>query len=299
MAHLPVLLEEVLTDLDPQPDDVMVDATINRGGHAGAICQQLSGGGFLVGIDADGGALVEAKTALAQCPCPVRLIESNFRHLAERLQEVGIASVNGILMDLGWSSDELERSGRGFSFRRHEPLLMTYASNPGPDELTAARIVNQWSEERLVSILREFGEERFAPRIAAAIVATRRLRPIETTDDLVTIVLSAVPAWYTHRRLHPATKTFQAIRMATNDELGALQAGLVSAWQVLAPGGRLAVISFHSLEARIVKTFFQGLVREGRAEFVHKKVTKPTYAQTRENPRSRSAQLRTIKRVSL
>lgn len=298
MTHQPVLLQEVIEALAPQPGEVLVDATVNRAGHARALCPLVGNGGLLIGIDADATALAEARERLTDCPCPVRLINGNFREMAVRIRESGIDSVDCVLMDLGLSSDELERSGRGFSFQRDEPLLMTFASDPEPGVLTAAQIVNSWSEERLVEILREFGEERFARPIAKAIVTSRRRAALHTTGQLVAVIEAAVPAWYRQRRIHPATKTFQALRMATNDELGALQEGLVAAWGLLAANGRLAVISFHSLEARLVKVFFQQLVRDGQAEFVHKKARLATYAETRSNPRARSAQLRTIKKLA-
>jgi 16S rRNA (cytosine1402-N4)-methyltransferase len=197
-------------------------------------------------------------------------------------------------MDLGLSTDQLEASRRGFSFQRDEPLLMSFNEAPEEGGLTAAAILNQWSEGELAKIFSELGEERFARRIARAVVTRRQEKTIIGTQELVAIIEGAVPGWYRGLRRHSATKIFQALRMAVNDELEALAEGLAAAWRLLPQGGRLAVISFHSGEARLVKEFCRSRVGEGTAEWVGKRVTHPSQAEILANPAARSAQLRAI-----
>lgn len=283
MTHEPVLLQEVIKALDLHEGDTFVDLTLNRGGHSRALCAALGQTGKLIGVDADQNALKIAQENLATCSCSVSLVESNFRELDRVLTEQGLEQVDAILADLGLSSEQLAGSGRGFSFQTDEPLLMTLAAQPGPDALTAAQIVNRWQEETLADIIYAYGEERFARRIAKQIVLAREVAPIETTLQLVDVIAAAVPVWYRKGRLHFATKTFQALRIAVNDELGALKTMLASAYRHLAPNGRLAIITFHSLEARIVKQAFPDSL-----------VIKPSRPEIINNPRARSAQLRLI-----
>lgn len=300
MAHQAVLVKEVITWLKPRVGEVVVDATINHGGHARAVAEYLGTTGRLIGIDQDEGAIAIARATLSPLvTCRLELLVGNFRHLAKLLAQVEVKEVDGILFDLGWSSDQLEHSGRGFSFKQEEPLLLTYQAKPGATDLTGQVIVNTWSEEELVTMLREYGEEQFALRIAAAIVHQREEQPILTTSQLVEIIRLAVPRWYTHRRLHFATKTFQALRIAVNDELVAITEGLNQAWAALTPrGGRLVVISFHSLEARLVKNIFRSWADRGEGERLTKHAIKPDRAEIVNNPRSRSAQLRAIRKLS-
>jgi 16S rRNA (cytosine1402-N4)-methyltransferase len=298
MIHQPVLLQEVLTNLDPKSGEIFIDATINRGGHAKAIAERLGEQGQLIGLDADRDALAVARANLAGVACSVTLFETNFSQLGQVIPETIQGKVNGILLDLGFSSEQMDDSGRGFSFRRDEPLFMTLSAQPAEGALTAATIINGWTEAELTRVISEYGEERFARPIAKAIVLARRQEKIMTTFQLVAVIKEAVPVWYTRQRLHFATKTFQALRIATNDELTVLAQTLPQAWSLLAPGGRLAVISFHSLEARIVKNFFQFLDRSEEGSLVTKHALKPTYAEVKSNPRSRSAQLRVIKKIS-
>jgi 16S rRNA (cytosine1402-N4)-methyltransferase len=298
MAHQAVLLQEVRTLTAPQAGEVVLDATINRGGHARVLAAELGPTGHLVGLDADRGALRAAAHALAGLACPVTLIQGNFRDLAALLAARGISALDIAFFDLGWSAEQLAGSGRGFSFQGDEPLIMTLAADLTPGELTAYEIVNGWREESLVEILRDYGEERFARPIAGAIVAARRQGPIVGTAALVEVIRQALPTWYQRRRLHFATKTFQALRIATNDELGALTAGLEQAWRLLRPGGRLAVISFHSLEARLVKRQFRAWRDAGVALALTSHAIKATRAEQLANPRSRSAQLRVLKKLS-
>lgn len=298
MAHQPVLLQEVIEGLALGSGEIFVDATVNRGGHSQKLCSFLGETGRLVGIDEDAAAIKGANRALEDCPCRANLVQGNFRNLDQILDGLGVEEIDAALFDLGWSSDELEESGRGFSFLRDEPLLMTYKSEPGVEDLTAGKIVNSWSVPRLAGILRDYGEERFAERIARAITEARREARITTTAELVAIIKKALPEWYCRRRLHPATKTFQALRIAVNDELGALEEGLKKVWEKLRSGGRLAVITFHSLEARLVKEFFKNKKAEGSGELLTRHAIKPARAEVLKNPRARSAQLRIIKKQS-
>lgn len=295
MPHTPVLLNQVVVGLNPQAGETYLDATIGSGGHALAIAQALGPGGRIIGLDQDPSSLAQAKAALSGVACQVDLAQSNFRELDAALAKLGVGEVNLSLFDLGVHSDQFGPSGRGFSFLHDEPLLMSMGEESASG-LTARDIVNSWAETDLKNVLVGYGEEQFAAAIAAAIVATRRDQPIETTFQLVKVINSAVPKWYQHKKIHPATKTFQALRLAVNDELDALREGLSQAWLKLAPSGRLGVTSFHSLEARIVKEYFKQLTKGGEGELVNKHAIKPAWAETRENPRSRSAQLRIIKK---
>jgi len=297
MIHQPVLLQEVLTNLDPKPGEIFIDGTVNRGGHTLAIAERLGAAGQLFGLDVDKNALAEARANLAQVACTITLLETNFSELTRVIPEAVQGKVNGILLDLGFSSEQMDDSGRGFSFKRDEPLFMTLASNSVEGALTAATIVNSWPESELAHLIGKYGEERFARSIAKALVLARHRARIMTTFQLVAVIKEAVPVWYTKRRLHFATKTFQALRITTNDELTILAQTLPQAWSVLTLGGRLGIISFHSLEARIVKTFFQSLERSEEGSLVTKHALKPTYAEVKGNPRARSAQLRVIKKI--
>jgi 16S rRNA (cytosine1402-N4)-methyltransferase len=298
MAHVPVLLQEVITGLALREGEVLVDATVNRGGHSQALCPLLGASGYLIGLDADAGALEVARERLASCPSPVKLVETNFRQLAQVLEELEVPQVDAFLFDLGISSEQLDESGRGFSFQRDEPLMMTLPVKSAPGQLTATDIVNTWPESDLAVIFTEYGEEGFAKQIAAAIVWARKNEYLVTTQQLVEVIAAAVPEWYKHKRRHFATQTFQALRMAVNDELGSLESALVQAWDKLALGGRLAVITFHSLEARLVKNFFKAKKADGVGEWVEKRAVRPGRAEIVANPRSRSAQLRIIKKIA-
>ncbi len=295
MAHTPVLLQSVLDLINPQAGEVVVDGTVGSGGHALALGAAVGLKGRLICLDQDETSLVKARATLAALKCPVDFKLANFRDLPAVLNELGVKQVDAILLDLGVHSDQIGPSGRGFSFLHDEPLLMTMKASPTIADLTAKDVVNTWAESSLVAILEGFGEERLARPIARAIVSTRSEHPIETTFQLVEIIKQAVPAWYTHKRLHFATRTFQALRLAVNDELGALKAVLPVAWEALAPGGRLAVISFHSLESRVVKNFFRGLKQDGYT-LLTKHAVKPEREEELNNPRSRSAELRVIKK---
>lgn len=292
--HQSVLLDEALMGLDISPGDVVVDATVGGAGHFKAILDRLDGNGVLVGIDADQGAIERGERAAAGARPAVHLVEGNFRDLGAILDKLGIASVSKVLFDLGWSAYHLS-AGRGFSFRADEPLHMTYGTPVAGK--TAADMVNTASEEALADLFFSLGEERFARAIARGIVARREIAPITTTGELSDVVLAATPGWYHHRRIHPATKTFQALRIAVNDELGAIREGLSAAIGRLVPGGRIAVITFHSIEDRIVKTMLRDAAHEGRGNVLTKKPVAPSSFELRENPRARSAKLRVFERT--
>jgi len=293
-GHRSVLLHEAITALALTPGDTVLDATLGGAGHALAIAQALGPRGHLVGLDADGEAIERAQERLQDVSCEVTLIEANFKDATRELSQHGITAINSALFDLGWSSYHLS-AGRGFSFREvTDPLLMTYEKDPGEDALTAKIILNTWESESIADILWGWGEERFSRRIARAIVERRTEAPLETVGDLVSVVESAVPAWYRRGRIHPATKTFQALRIATNGELQAAETGITAARDLLVPGGRLAVITFHSIEDRLIKQMFKRWEGEGHGTICAR--IKPTPEESKENPRARSALLRTFEK---
>lgn len=224
--HIPVLLNEVITGLDIKPDDVFFDGTINGAGHSKAVYDKLGPNGFIIGTDLDQSALAKASQKLRGGMARVILQPSSFKNLDTVLEEMKVPSVNKILFDLGLSSNQFEESGRGFSFQKDEPLLMTFKQTPEPADLTARQIVNHWDEDNLAQIIESYGEERYAKKIAHAIIFFRNLRQINTTKELVKIIEEAVPKTYLHNKIHPATKTFQALRITVNDEIESLRIGL-------------------------------------------------------------------------
>ncbi|MDN5344991.1 MAG: rRNA (cytosine1402-N4)-methyltransferase [Clostridia bacterium] len=307
--HQPVLLAEVLHFLDPRPGEVFVDCTVGGGGHSAAILPRLLPGGRLIGLDRDAAAIEAAGERLAPFGLAVELVRANFRDLALVLRDRGIAAVDGLLFDLGVSSYQLDNPERGFSYQAEAPLDMRMGQE---QELTAATVVNTWPEERLAEIIWRYGEERWARRIASFIAAARQREPVTTTTQLVKIIKAAIPAGARGSGHHPAKRTFQALRIAINGELTALQEAMEQLPGVLRPGGRVGVITFHSLEDRIVKRAFQGLY--GRCtcppgmpvctcgsrrvlEPVTRKPVTPGAAEVTANPRSRSARLRVARRV--
>lgn len=294
LHHESVLLEEAIEALALTPGDVVVDATVGGAGHFSAIQTALGSSGTLIGIDADEEALVRARAVSKEASgVTVHLVNANFRTLSTVLDRLGVGEVSGVLFDLGWSGYHLGR-GRGFSFRVDEPLLMTYGE---PEEgKTAADVINQESEETLSDILFSLGEERFARPIARGIVRARKEQYLVTTSDLVKVIEASTPSWYQHRRLHPATKTFQALRIYVNDEFGALREGLSAAFSRLAPSGRVAVITFHSIEDRIVKSMMRDAAHAGVGTLITKKPILPGEIERKENPRARSAKLRVFEK---
>lgn len=296
-VHQSVLLSEAVIGLALEAGDTVVDATVGGAGHFRALAQALGGSGTLIGIDADNDALERGRrVATLYSGTKIHLVHDNFRNLDAILSGLHIDTISKALFDLGWSGYHLEQ-GRGFSFRSDEPLLMTYGE---PEEgKTAADAVNSLGEEMLVDILFTLGEERFARHIARGIVGARRAHRILTTKELVDVINASTPSWYQHRRIHPATKTFQALRMYVNDELGALRAGLTAALSRTSIAGRVAVITFHSIEDRIVKSLLRDAVREGRGSLVTKKPITPSDSEVGANPRARSAKLRIFEKTAL
>jgi len=287
-------MNEVLENLDIQAADIIVDGTINGGGHSLEIVKQLSSSGILVGIDQDATGLAVSERLLRDVPPQVNLIHDNFRNIDQIIANLGINSVDKILLDLGWSSNQFENPDRGFSFMHDGPLLMTLSENPETVVFTAYDIVNDWSPESIIDILEGYGEEKYAWHIAQAIVKSREISPISSTLQLADIIKNAVPAKYRNAAIHPATKSFQAFRIAVNDEMGALHEVLEKGYELLSPGGRFVVISFHSIEDRIVKRFFKQKKIEKLAELLTKKPIIAADTELQENKRARSAKLRVL-----
>ncbi len=280
--HIPVLKKEVLEYLDPKPNQNFIDATIDGGGHSKAILEKIAPQGKLLGIDRDEEIIrrLEPQENLI-------LVCDNFDNLKEIVTKEKFGQAQGILFDLGMSTWHLKESNKGFSFQRDEELDMRY-SVENSKQSNAKEIVNKWSEKKIRQILKDYGEERFNKEIAKEIIEARKRHLIATTFQLVDIIEKAVPAWYRQQKIHAATKTFQALRIAVNDELGSLQRVLPQALEVLDVGARLVIISFHSLEDRIVKIFF----KENKIKILTKKPVRPSKQELAENPNSRSAKLR-------
>lgn len=293
-VHIPVLLKESLDLLKPEKGTMFVDATINGGGHSEEILKRMKQGAVLTGIDQDEDLINLLKNKFQKEIGEKRLIliNGNFRDLKNLLKEKS----DGIILDLGMSSYHLEKSGRGFSFQKDEPLIMTYSAD-WQNKLTAKEILNTWNREELEEIFREYGEERFARKISEAIAERRKKKPFKTTSELADVILKITPAKYKRMKIHPATRIFQALRIAVNDELNILNEGLNQAFEILKPGGRIIVISFHSLEDRIVKNFFRQKKRENQGEILTKKPIQPSIEEIRRNPKSRSAKLRGIVKI--
>ena len=274
--HIPVLLKESIEQLNPKAGDTIVDGTINGGGHSEEILKIIGNNGMLVGIDQDDEVLNKLREKWKDRK-NVLLVKGNFRNMDKVLETLKIEKVNGVLLDIGVSSSQIDESGRGFSFKKDEPLLMTMKTDVGEDELTAKEIVNNWGEKELADAIWQYGEERFSRRIAKNIARRREIKPIETTFELVDVIRESVPGVYRNsHRINCATRTFQALRIEVNDELGALKEGLEKATDRLADGGRLAVISFHSLEDRIVKNYFKEMSAKGEGKIITKKPIVPT-----------------------
>ena len=295
--HIPVLLKESTELLNPKPGDTILDATINGGGHSEEILKIIGEKGRLIGIDQDGEVLNKLREKW-KAGKNILLARDNFRNLDKVLGTLKIEKVNGVIFDIGVSSSQIDESGRGFSFQKDEPLLMTMKAEIEPDDLTAKEIINDWSEKDLADTIWKYGEERFSRKIARNIVRRREEKAIETTLELVDAIRESVPPFYRNsRRINCATRTFQALRIAVNDELGALEDGLRKAWSFIGAGGRLAVISFHSLEDRIVKNYFKDMAAKGEGKIITKKPATPMEEEKRSNPRSRSAKLRAIEKI--
>ncbi|MBE6980809.1 MAG: 16S rRNA (cytosine(1402)-N(4))-methyltransferase RsmH [Ruminococcaceae bacterium] len=306
--HISVLLNECLEGLAIKPDGIYVDGTLGGAGHSGQIAKRLTTG-MLIGIDRDTVALQVAGERLAPYEDRVKLVHANFCEIQRVLQELGISGVDGILMDLGVSSPQLDDAERGFSYMADAPLDMRMNRE---DAITAKTVVNTWSQEELKRILYTYGEERYAPQIAAAICRARAQKPIETTLELVDIIRSAMPPAALREKQHPAKRSFQAIRIAVNDELGSVEKAMADAIPMLNPGGRLAVITFHSLEDRIVKTAMAEAAKgctcppnfpvcicgnKPKVRLISRKPIVATPEELEVNPRSRSAKLRVCEKL--
>ena len=308
-THKPVLLQECLDGLAIKPQGVYLDGTLGRAGHSREIARRLGSEGRLICIDRDQAALDTAGERLGEWMDRVTLIHGNFGDLADLLDDRGLSGLDGMLFDLGVSSPQLDDKTRGFSYMQDAPLDMRMDQS---ERLTADTVVNQWPQEELRRILWQYGEERYAPQIAAAIVRRRAERPIASTLDLVEVIRGAMPARALREKQHPAKRSFQAIRIAVNDELSAVDRMLQAAVPRLAPGGRLCVISFHSLEDRLVKNalaaFAKGCTcppdlpvcvcgKVPEVRLVSRKPIVASPAELEENPRARSAKLRVAEKL--
>ena len=306
--HRPVLLDECIEGLNIKPDGIYLDGTLGRAGHSREIAKRLTTG-RLICVDRDDAALEAAQTRLADWMDRVTLVHSNFDRVGDILTELGLPGADGMLFDLGVSSPQLDDGSRGFSYMADAPLDMRMDRS---EAVTAAEVVNTWSQEELRRILFQYGEERCAPQIAGAIVRRRAEKPIETTLELVDVIKSAMPAKALREKQHPAKRSFQAIRIAVNDELASVDRMLRGAVPKLNRGGRLAVITFHSLEDRIVKTgladFAKGCTcppdfpvcvcgKTPDVKLVNRKPILPTDREIEENPRARSAKLRVAEKL--
>ena len=292
--HIPVMLKEVVDYLAPQPGDYVIDGTLGGGGYTRELARRVGPTGKVLAIDLDPLALNNAKKNLAaENLNNVILAEDNFRNLQNVILNnfPSAQKFNGLVFDLGLSSAQLSDSERGFSFKESAPLNMAFGPKNYND---TEKIINRFSAHELETIFREYGEERFAHWIAEAIVAARKAQPLTTTQQLVDIILQAVPKKFQHGGLHPATRVFQALRVATNEELESLQEMLPQAVAALKPGGRLVIVSFQSLEDRIVKHFFKN---NSEVKLLHKKIIEPSPEEVRNNPRSRSAKLRAVEKL--
>jgi 16S rRNA (cytosine1402-N4)-methyltransferase len=297
MQHKSVLLQKAIDGLQIKDGDIFVDGTLGGGGHSEEVLKRFGSKVKVIGIDLDSDALVRAEARLVGQGFKATYLQGSFRNIDTILWALGVHKVDKILLDVGLSSNQFEDSGRGFSFQKDEPLIMSFKKDLSEMDLTAGEIVNNWDEENLEAILEGYGEEQFAWRIARAIVSKRALKPIQTTFELVDIILGATPKFYHHQKIHPATKTFQALRITVNDEIRALKEGVRKSFEILNPSGRLAVISFHSLEDRQVKQFFNECEKNGTGKKTSKKPIVPGAEEIAENPRARSAKLRIIEKI--
>lgn len=289
-VHIPVLLREVVHWLSPQAENVLVDGTLGGGGHTRALAERVSPGGKVIALDLDEDALRRAERSCAGLP--VLIAQRNFCDVPEVLDELAVAAVDGMLLDLGLSSDQLADRQRGFSFDVDAPLDMRFDPQQGQP---AWQLLQRLSEEDLANLIYRYGEERYSRRIARAIVAQRRESPLRTTGQLMQLVHRAVPRARGKQRIDPATRTFQALRIAVNEELKSLEIALRRLPDRLHPGGRLAIISFHSLEDRRVKQAFRD---DPRLTVLTRKPVRPTEDEVAANPRSRSAKLRVAQRIA-
>jgi len=295
MIHTAVLKKEVLEYLDPKPNENFVDCTIGEGGHAEDILEKNGPEGKVLGIDIDPQQIAASQWLHVQFKDRIILVNDSYTNIAEIIGRKNFGPVSGILLDLGMSSAQLARAHKGFSFQIDQGLDMRY--NDETNYLTAEKIVNEWPEEKIAEILQNYGEEKFAKKIAKNIVEQRKQGRIKTTFQLIEIIKDATPSAYWRGKIHYATRTFQALRIAVNDELENIKKVLPEAISILAPGGRLAVISFHSLEDRIVKNFLANELKKGVVKILTKKPITAGRDELGKNPRARSAKLRAVVKI--
>lgn len=286
---MPVMLDEVLDYLNLSPGKTVVDATVGTGGHSKGILEHILPGGRLIAIDRDEESLAVSRQRLESCGGSCEFVYGNFLDIDQIAKSLNIEKIDGALFDLGISSFQLEDAQRGFSFQREGPLDMRLDRN---SYISAYDLVNNLNEEEFSTLLRNLGQERWHNRIAHLLVKERERRPIATTKELSDIVVKAIPYKYQHQRIHPATRTFQAVRIAVNRELETLESSINKAVELLSSKGRICVISFHSLEDRIVKFGFRALAAAGKIEIITPKPLTPQEEEVRNNPLSRSAKFR-------
>ncbi len=295
MIHQPVLLNEVLEYLKPKPGGKYIDATMNGGGHTLAIAERVQPNGIVLGIEWDSELLKETEARIKKQESSANLIFVNDSYVnLKNIVEDHDFQPDGILFDLGLSSWHYETSGRGFTFKKDEPLDMRFNTSGG---VPVSEIVNLYDVPELEQIIRDYGEEQFARSISESIGLNRKKRPIMTTEDLVSVISVAVPEWYKHRKIHFATKTFQALRVVVNDELGNVAKGVRTAIDILKPGGRIVVISFQGHEDKIVREIFKEQVKAGRIIQPVKGTIRPTWPEQQANPRSRSAKMKVVEKI--
>jgi 16S rRNA (cytosine1402-N4)-methyltransferase len=295
MIHIPVLKKQVLQNLNPGQNENFVDCTVGEGGHSEEILFKNGPEGKVLGIDLDPHQISSAKWLQAQFKDRIILVNDSYSNLLEIVERKNFSLVNGILLDLGMSSAQLEGTEKGFSFKIDQSLDMRY--NDQLTYLTAEKIVNEWSEKDIEKILKEYGEEKFSKKISQKIVEQRKQGRIKTTFQLIEIIKNAVPSSYQRGKIHYATRSFQALRIAVNDELESIKRVLPQALSVLEKDGRLVVISFHSLEDRIIKNFFNEASKKNLVKILTKKPLIASREEIKENPRSRSAKLRAIIKI--
>ncbi len=293
--HQPIMMDEVRRYLNPRPGRTLIDGTVGTGGHSQALLPRLLPNGRLIAIDRDRESLERATQRLIEFESVLSTVHGNFRDLPQILHRLEVPAVDGILLDLGMSSAQVDEAARGFSFLKDGPLDMRMDET---QELSAHTLVNTLSVSELAALLERFGEERFAKRIAQHIVHARRTHPITTTHQLARVITEALPFGARHGRVHAATRTFQALRMVVNDELGALEACMDHLTHLLRPKGRAVILTFHSLEDRLVKHRFTQGMREGDWTVLTKKPVCASEAEVAQNPRARSAKLRAIERCA-
>ncbi|MDO5140126.1 MAG: 16S rRNA (cytosine(1402)-N(4))-methyltransferase RsmH [Eubacteriales bacterium] len=309
--HIPVLLNEVLEGLNIRPDGIYADGTLGGGGHSFEIASRLTGGGRLIGIDRDENAVRAAGSRLACFGDRVTIVRGNYLNTAQILRDIGVDAIDGMLLDLGVSSHQFDDAERGFSYRNDAPLDMRMDRR---DSISAYTVVNEYSEKELLRIIRDYGEERFASSIAAGIVKERQKKPVETTFELSDIIKASIPARFREGKGHPAKKTFQAIRIEVNSELDILKGSLDSLVDMLKPGGRLCIITFQSLEDRIVKNYFRTAEspcicpsdfpvcvcgRKSKGRVITRKAVTASAEELEHNNRAHSAKLRVFEKMSV